>query len=308
MRESDSRGGRLVVMRRSAARREAAVGIALVLPTLALMTLLVGVPIVDAVTLSFKDLYLLRGLTATGFTGLSNYVRFFRDPNCLTYLRNTLVWVLGSVAGELIIGMAVALLLNRQSRARGILRGLILIPWLMPPVVVGVTWKWILDGQWGILNRIVTGAGILRNPIVWLADPRFMWPSIIMVDIWKNMPFAYVNLLAGLQMIPRELYEAAEIDGASKVRAFTSITLPMLKPVISVVVLLLTVWRANEFSLIWVLTQGGPGISSMTLAPLVYSTGFQYYRMSYASAIGVVLMAIMMLFMGIYVKRVRWDI
>jgi multiple sugar transport system permease protein len=150
--------------------------------------------------------------------------------------------------------------------------------------------------------------GIINEPIQWLADPKVIWLSVIIVSLWRHFPFWYVNLLAGLQVIPQELYEVAKIDGASALSAFWHITLPMLRPIIVVLFLLETIWRSNEFTTIWTLTQGGPGNATMTLAPLVYMQSFKFYRMGSASAIAVLLTAAMLVFTAIYLRRTALDI
>ena len=284
------------------------VGVALLVPALSLLVLFVLYPIGYAVWLSFQDLYLLRGIDSIKPFGFGNYVRFFSDPLWTKVTRNTVIWTFGSVAGEVTLGTILALLLNRPVPLRGLLRGIALLPWLMPPVVVAIVWKWILDGQWGILNLTLLNMGILQEPITWLADPRTIWPSILVISWWKSVPFAFINVLAGLQVISPEFYDAAQIDGASRWQRFRHVTLPLLRPVLTVLVLLMLIWRSHEFNLLWVLTQGGPGSDSTTLATMSYEVSFQYYRTSYGSTIGVLLMAVMLVFTFFYIRRVRFDV
>jgi multiple sugar transport system permease protein len=289
-------------------RPELLPGLLLLIPALGLLVVFIGYPIGYAIWLSFQDLYLLRGLDSLTPYGFGNYLRFFNDALWTKYVANTAIWTFGSVAGEVLIGTILALLLNRKMVLRGLLRGLVLLPWVMPPVVAAIVWKWILDGQWGILNYLLTSVGLLKEPIVWLTDPTTMWWSILMVSWWKSMPFAFVNILAGLQGVPGELYEAAELDGANRWNLFWHITLPLLRPVLTVLVLLMTIWRSHEFSLLWVLTQGGPGTDSTTIAILAYRTSFVFFRTSYGASMGVLLMLVILVFTVLYMRRVRFDV
>lgn len=217
------------------------------------------------------------------------------------------MWVAGTVLGELTIALGVALLLNRSFRGRGLIRGLILVPWVLSPVVAGVIWRWILDGQWGVLNHILMKVGLIAKPLQWLSDPNLVWISLIGVTIWKAFPFACVNILAALQVIPPELCEAAAIDGSNSWQAFKEVTFPLIKPVLTTVGLLLTIWRTNEFNMIWVMTQGGPGITTTTLSVHTYLQSFRYYRVSMGASIGVLLMIFLFFLTTIYVKRTQME-
>lgn len=302
-----------VRMRKEAVRKTSgkassqAQGWLLLLPTVFLLVLLVAYPIGFAFYLSTRDLYLLRDFTASTFIGLKNFIDFLSNPETLRYFGNTLLWVAGTTLGELAVALGVALLLNRSFRGRGLVRGLILVPWVLPPVVAGVIWRWILDGQWGVLNHVLMGLGVIAKPLQWLSDPTLVWVSLIGVTIWKAFPFACVNILAALQVIPPELYEAAAIDGSNTWEAFKGVTFPLIKPVLTTIGLLLTIWRTNEFNMIWVMTQGGPGTATTTLSVHTYVQSFQYYRVSLGASIGVLLMILLFFLTGIYVKRTRME-
>lgn len=289
-------------------RNQGVAGIILLVPAVALLVIFIAYPIGYAVWLSFQDLYLLRGLDSIQPFGLGNFRRFFTEATWLRYASNTAIWTFGSVAGEVALGTILALLLNRPLPLRGVLRGLVLLPWVMPPVVAAIVWKWILDGQWGILNYVLLNVGLLQRPVTWLTNSSTMWWSILVISWWKSTPFAFVNVLAGLQSIPAELYEAAQLDGASRWSQFWHITLPLLRPVLTVLILLMTIWRSHEFALLWVLTQGGPSEASTTMAILAYKTSFVFFRTSYGASIGVILMAVILIFTILYMRRVRFDI
>ena len=268
------------VQKASTKSRSQMQGWLLVLPTVILLVVLIAYPIGFAFYLSMQDLYLLRGFDTSKFVGLKNFIDFLSNPDTPRYFLNTFMWVAGTVLGELTIALGVALLLNRSFRGRGLIRGLILVPWVLSPVVAGVIWRWILDGQWGVLNHILMKVGLIAKPLQWLSDPNLVWISLIGVTIWKAFPFACVNILAALQVIPPELYEAAAIDGSNSWQAFKEVTFPLIKPVLTTVGLLLTIWRTNEFNMIWVMTQGGPGITTTTLSVHTYLQSFRYYRVS----------------------------
>ncbi len=301
-------GGRLHDLLTRATRSQAVVGIALLIPAFAFFITFILYPIAHAIWLSFQDLYLMRGIDSIEPYGFGNFRRFFADPRWTLYVRNTVIWTFGSVIGEVALGLLLALLLNRRIPFRPIWRGIVILPWLMPPVVVAIVWRWILDGEWGVLNYALMNLGVIESRISWLTNRNTMWISILMISWWKSIPFSFVNLLAGLQMIPSELYEAAIVDGASLWHRFRMITLPLLRPVLVVVTLLMTIWRSHDFNLLWALTRGGPAGQSTTLAILSYKVGFEFYRVAYGASIGVLLMAFMLMFTGVYMRRIRLDI
>ncbi len=288
-------------------RRETVQGYLYFLPVFLILGAVVGWPLIQAGWMSFSDLYLLKALRARNFVGLDNYIHFFEDPNASKFLINTAIFVVGGTAAQLTIGLILALLLNQRLVLRGFWRGLAIMPWAMPITVTALTWKWILDGQWGILNYVLVELGITDGYISWLSSPIWLWPSILMVDAWAGCPFMFVNLLSGLQGIPRDLYEAARIDGAGPWKAFWRITLPMLRPIIATLVLLSVIIHLRDFTTIWILTSGGPGIESTTLSPLVYVTSFRYFKMGYGAAIGMLLMLISLVFTIFYLRRVRFE-
>lgn len=293
-------GGRL-----GRGQRQALIGYLLTAPGLLGLVVLVGIPLVQGIRLGFTDRYILEPATGK-FIGLGNYATFVQNPLFWHYCTNTIIWVVGSLAGTFGLGMALALLLNRDLRFRGLYRAVALIPWVMPMVAAGLVWRWIFDGGYGVLNYSLVRLGVLPHYVTFLADLKFVWPSVLVVSWWKGYPFAYAVILAGLQVIPKELYEAAAIDGATGWKSFVHVTLPQLRPVLFVLVLLETVWTANEFTAIWVLTQGGPPPDvTMTLTQLVYVTTQQFDRTGYGAAIAGFLMVWMMLFTVFYIRRVR---
>jgi multiple sugar transport system permease protein len=288
--------------------REMMIGYLLLLPGLLGLAVFVVYPVITGVSLAFQSQYLLEP-EKNGWVGLANFAKFlFQDQKLGLYIGNTVRWVVGSVIGRITLGMILALLLNRDMPFRGIYRALALIPWVMPGVVAAIVWQWIYNANWGILNHVLKTFGLIQTNIVWLSDRKLIWPAILGVSIWGGYPFSYAFILAGLQVIPHDLYEAAIIDGANRWSSFRHITLPMLRPVLFVLLLLQTVWNANEFTAIWMLTKGGPADYTMTLAPLVYQTSFVFYRVGYGASIAVILSAVVLIFAIIYIRSVRSEI
>lgn len=288
--------------------QEVLIGYLLLLPGLVGLAFFVVYPMLSGIALAFQRKYLLEP-EKDAWIWFENFYKFlFENPKLGLYVGNTLIWVVGSVTGRVALGLVLALLLNREMRFRGIYRALALIPWVMPMVVAAIVWQWIFNANWGIANHILRSLGLIQKNIVWLSDRKFIWPAIILVSIWKGYPFAFAFLLAGLQVIPQDLYEAATIDGANRWTSFRHITLPMLRPQLFVILLLSIVWNANEFTAIWVLTKGGPADYTMTIAPLVYETSFMFYRMGYGAAIAVLLMVVVMSLAVIYIRTVRAEV
>jgi multiple sugar transport system permease protein len=294
--------------RRSRAwRRESLLGYLGLLPASVVLAFVVAWPLYEAVRMSLFEIYLLTGFLKETFVGVQNYVRFTRDPNAPTYLLNTLIYVVGGTAGQFVVALTLALILGRRIRFAAFWRGLAIIPWAMPITVTAMVWKWILNGQWGILNYVLVQVGILDAYVSWLSSPVWLWPSILLVNVWAGFPFMFINLLSGVQGIPRELYDAGRIDGGGAGALFWRITLPLLRPVIAALVLLSVIIHLREFATLWVLTSGGPGIRSTTLSPLVYVTSFRFFRLGYGAALGVILMSVSLIFTVLYLRRVRFE-
>jgi len=278
----------------------------LLLPALSVVALLYLYPLLDAIRLSFFKLYLLRSPTPK-FIGIKNFVKLWNNAEFRTSMVNSVYWVVGSNICHVVIGMGLALLMNQRFRFRGFCRGIFLIPWVTPIAVVGILWKWIYNPQWGVLNLTLMDIGILSKSVEWLSNAKTMWPSIIFCNAWKAYGFMYICFLSGLQNIPQELYDAAKIDGANALNRFRFVTLPALRPILTVVILLGIAWTYNDFNMVWLLTQGGPGYASMVYGPFVYKNAFQFYRFGYASAAGVVGFSLMLIFAIIYLRRMEVD-
>lgn len=261
-----------------------------VLPGILLLVLVLGFPAITSL------LYSIKAETAgeTAYT-LKHYAGLLKDPFFKTTFWNTVFFVSLSVLTHMLLGLAVALVLNTALPAKPFFRVIALLPWVVPDVVAGIIWKWMFDPLYGALNDILIKTNIIENPIEWLSNPKLAMFSVILVNLWRGFPFVMLILLAGLQSIPKDLYEAADIDGASKWGAFIYITIPGLRKMIVVALALDIVWEVRRFGLIQAMTQGGPGILTEVLSTYTYKQYFQFFRFEYASAISVVMTAVLLL-------------
>ena len=263
-------------------------------PAVLMLVLLLVFPLLQALVWSFR---------VKGGWGIGNYVTAIaRDEVLRLALWHTVVFSGVSTAAQYLIGLSIALLLNEHIPARGPMRVAFLIPWMFPAVVPGVVWRWMLDGQFGILNELLLRAGLIQEYVPWLADPRTALAGTIMANIWRGFPFMMVMLLAGLQAIPPELYEAASVDGANARQRFLHVTMLALTGVSYVVLLLGWIGSFMNFSIVQIMTNGGPANSSEVLATRIYKSAFLYMEPSYAAAIGILLLVFLMLPGAAYVR------
>ncbi|MFQ5896435.1 MAG: carbohydrate ABC transporter permease, partial [Nitrospinota bacterium] len=236
----------------------------LVIPAFAFIAIFALYPVGRTLWLSFHRHILVLPELGESFVGLANYRRLLQDPSALDSLAFTVGFVLLSTLLELLLGLGVALVLHRQFRGRGWVRAAALVPWALPTVVASQMWRFMLNDQYGLVNRLLFGTDVAAYP-AWLADPWGARAAILVADVWKTTPFAAILLLAGLQTIPEELYEAASVDGAGPWKRFFSVTLPMLRPALLVALLFRTIDAFRVFDLVFVMTQGGPGGATSVL-------------------------------------------
>jgi len=270
-------------------------------PSLLLVLLVVIFPVATGIATSFQELRLNRP-NRTGWVGLRHYADLFADPVFWGAIRNTLFWVVGGVVSQFALGLATALCLNRPLRGMRIARILILLPWIMPTVVAGNMWALMLDPRLGVINDLLMKLGIIPNSQAWLANAQTAFPTVLLVALWQGFPFFTLLLLAGLQGIPDDLYEAAAVDGANRRQQFLYITLPMLTPVIVTVVVLRVIGLVNSPDLIIILTGGGPGRTTEVLSSFAFQTAYSSFNFGYAGAISVVMLVILMVFTIVYVR------
>jgi multiple sugar transport system permease protein len=257
-------------------------------PALVAASVLVLWPVAQSVWMSLHNVIIYRPRTRP-FVGLNNYLHALTDPVFWDSLWHSLVWVVGAVSLQFLLGLITALLLNRSFAWRGIARALIVVPWALPSVIIGLIWTWMLDFNLGVLNNIGVKLGLLSHSVPWLAQPRTAMAGVILAIMWQGFPFFAVTLLAGLQAIPGELYEAAAIDGAGALAKFWHITLPGLAGVMATALLLRMIWVANSLDLILVMTGGGPGTATQTLPLHAFLTAWSGGDYGQGSALAVIL-------------------
>jgi multiple sugar transport system permease protein len=269
----------------------------LFLPALLAIGAILFYPVVQALWISVHNYYLPSMATVgTPFCGLANYRAISEAPEFWQALFFNGLYTVGSVAGLYLVSLAVALLLNDEFRGRGLFRSMAIVPWAVPYVVAALTWIWILDIQFGVLNSILLRTGLVDRAIPWLLSPFWAKISVILATLWKQFPFAAIMLLAGLQGIPRELYEAADVDGAGPLGRFRYVTIPGLHNVSLLVILLSSIQIFKLFTVIYLLTGGGPGRATETLVVQTYLEAFSTFDMGRASAIGVVTLFLTLIF------------
>jgi multiple sugar transport system permease protein len=273
-------------------------------PTLLILVTMLAFPTVYVLIVSLRDFKLTDPTAGNPFVGLENYRTLLSDPTFFAALGKSILFTVASVALSFIFGMAIALLLNRRDvRGTGLTRTVILVPLILTPLVIGATYRFMLERDNGIINEILAAIGLERIPF--LADTKWAMISVILVDVWQWTPFAVLVLLAGLESLPVEPFEAARMDGASRWAEFWYITLPLLAPVIAVVLLIRTMDAFREFDKIFIMTGGGPGTATETLPIFLYRSGFQDFNMGFSAATGVVMLVIVTLVSSLYVRRIH---
>lgn len=272
----------------------------LLLPAIAVVGVFAGFPLIRSVWFAFQDVSPFSG--ESDFVGLQNFIAVLTDPAFLPTLGRTAFWVLGAVSLQLIFGLGLALLLNNRFPLRGVYRGLIMVPWATPSVLIALMWKWILDPNSGIVNNALLGLGFIEKPIEFLSTNATALPTLIMIDVWQGVPLFAVMILAALQAVPGELREAAGIDGCGPFRVFRYVVLPVILPTILITVVLRLIWTANYIDLIFILTGGGPGNSSTTLALQSYVTTYKATDFGQGAAFAVVQSVILAIFVALYLR------
>ncbi|KSV71849.1 ABC transporter permease [Sinorhizobium sp. GW3] len=274
-------------------------------PALILIVTVMLVPLVLGVSYAFRDIQLLNPLSGA-YIGLDHFRALSEDQAFYRALRNTLWWTGASVFFQFVFGLILALLLDKPFYGRGLAQALVFLPWAVPSFLAGLNWAWLFNPVVGPLPHWLFGLGIMSEPNNILSDPQLaMWGPII-ANVWWGIPFFAITLLAALQAIPRDLYEAASIDGAGPVQRFLSITLPFLAPTIAITILLRTVWISNFADLIIVMTNGGPADRTQIVASYIFTQAFKRLDFGYASAIALVLLALLLAYSMLIVILRQW--
>lgn len=281
----------------AANKRETILGYLLLAPTVAVLLALSIYPLAYSIVVSLQN--------NEGAWALDNFARLFSDGFFLAALFHTFIYSAGALILEFLIGLGLAFLLNKQIRARGFLRSTLLVPMMLPTVVVGVVWRLMFNPTFGAINGTLKRFGVETEQLTWTASPKLALFSVIAVDVWQWTPFVFLVLLAGLQAIPQEPYEAALLDGSSSWQTFRHITLPLLKPAILVALLLRTMDLLRVFDQIFILTEGGPGFATETVSLYIYRTAFRFFNFGYAAAMSFVLLAVTNVISIFYIKLLQ---
>lgn len=272
------------------------------LPGLVILGALLSVPLYKVVEYSLYDNVIVE--RSPTFVGLDNYTSLLSDPGYWSAGFNTVLFTVGSVVGHMVVGIGLALLVNSDinPRVRTFFRSMLILPWIFTAVVVALNWQLLLN-PFGLINYILQWLGLVHEPLDWLGDPGLAMWSLLLISTWRGYPFIMVSFLSGLQTVPKELYEAAEIDGAGFWHQFWHVTLPQLKPVIYGVALLDLIWTFQLFPLVWLATGGGPGRATEVLSTLTFRLAFVDFEFSQAAAVAVSILVISAAFTLLYLRN-----
>ncbi|WP_020612379.1 carbohydrate ABC transporter permease [Sediminispirochaeta bajacaliforniensis] len=286
-------------------KKENGMGILLLLPALIALAALIIYPFCFAIKLSFHSqlIYEIKG----HFVGFANYLETFRDPDFWNATKLSMIWVFTTVVGQMVIGIIVALFLNEDFRGRGLARAFILLPFFMPMISITLMWRWLLNESYGIINSMLISAGLIDHTISWLGTPAKAFLINIIIGIWSYYPFVVINVLAGLQTIPKELYESAKMDGANFWTSFWYITMPSIKNVVGVVAMLRIIFMFKKFDQIYMLTGGGPGVATTTMPLYAYKYAFTGMQLGRGSAITLIIATIVSIVVFLYMKLSKMN-
>ncbi len=272
----------------------------LLLPSVLLIVGLVVTPFLQAFWFSFTDKHTVA--PDYEFVGLDNYISFFQQPDFPEAFKNSVVWTVGSVGIELVLGLYVALILQRHFKLRGVARAIVLFPYLIPTIVAVLVWRFMMHDLLGVVNYGLISIGLIRDPVLWFSNTDTAMMGVIIVGVWKFFPFVVIALLGILQSIPGETYEAAKVDGATMFQELWHITMPAILPVFLLTALLRTIWTGEKFDIIYLLTGGGPVNATTTLPIFVYREAFDHWRMGRASAVAMVTFAVLLVCTLVYLR------
>ena len=283
-------------------RRELWLPALFIAPAVAVLLALSIYPLLYSITISLQQ------ETSAGVVWtFRNFTRLFSDHFFLTAMGHTFVYAGVALACEFVLGLGLALLLNSRIRGRSVFRASLLVPMMFPTVVVGVVWRLMLNPNFGAINGTLKQFGVNTENLTWTASPKLAMLSVIAVDVWQWTPFVFLVLLAGLQAIPQEPYEAALIDGSSRWQTFWHVTFPLLKPAILIVLLLRTMDLLRVFDQIFILTEGGPGFATETISLYIYRNAFRFFDFGYAAAMSFVLLALTNVISALYIRLLQAE-
>jgi ABC-type sugar transport systems, permease components len=274
----------------------------MILPAMIFLAVLIAYPLGKVIHDSVFFTHLINK-SMTGFAGLANFQKVVGDEHFAEATKNTVLWTVFSVLGEYVMGMLTAVLLNQQFKGRALFRTFVFIPWLVPIIVAGMTWDWMLNPSFGIINYLLVHLNVVKAPIDFLGDVKYAMSTVIFVNIWRSFPYYTISFLSAMQSIPGELNEAAAIDGAGMFKRFFKVTLPQLRSVSLVIVFMHIIWTAINFDFIWVMTQGGPNYATETLPLMIYRYSMQKFDVGAASALSTMMFAFMTILFVFYYRQ-----
>lgn len=282
------------------------VGVVFIVPFLITAAVFMVYPIAEAIRLAFVNYNPLRP-DASFYVGLANFQYVFDDPLFWQSMWQATVWTLLSTLFQTVLGVGIALLLHQAIFGIALFRGLLLFPYIVPTVVIALIWRWIFNPDIGVVNYGLQASGIIDAPIYWLSTPTMAMASTIMLNVWKYTPFVVIVVLARLQTVPLELYDAAKVDGAGAIRRFLDVTLPQLREVLVVVIVFRMIWTFNKFEEIYLLTKGGPGTSTFNLAIYSFEQSMANLKLGAGAATGVVMMVILFVGSIVYLRVAGFE-
>lgn len=287
-------------------RRDAALAYLLIAPSVLAVAVFVAGPAADVVGLSLTRFVMGQ---ARGFGGFENFRALAVDPLFWDVMGNTALWVFGGAGGAALLGLAVAQALAADTRATRWVRAVILIPWILPDVVAAMAWRWMLHGQVGVVNDVLVRLGALAEGIPWLGRPDLVMPTLVGVMIWRKVPLAALVLCAAIRSVPAELHEAARIDGAGAWSRFRFVTFPHIAFSFTAIVVILLIWTTADFTIVWVMTRGGPANASHIISTYIYQLAFEFFNWGVAAALGVINLVFLSVLVGAYlvVARTSWS-
>lgn len=277
-----------------------------VLPAMVIVGALLIYPIFSSLYYSMTTKHLIRPVY--DFIGLANYQDVLTDPDFFVAFLHSIIWTIASLAGQIFIGFTAALCVNRVKHLKGVYRTLMIIPWAFPSIVIALSWKWILNGVSGFLPNLLVNLGICSELPQFLSDSSMVFITLVLINIWFGAPMIMINVLSALQTIPQDQYEAAQIDGASKGQQFWHITVPHIKVVVGLLVVLRTIWIFNNFDIIYLLTGGGPADKTMTVPIYAYNMGWGTKMLGKSSAVTILLLLFLLLVCFVYFGIIaKWE-
>lgn len=287
--------------------RDRIITIQFILPSIVIMSVFILFPIFKSIVMAFQEWRLTSASTSHPFEGLDNIREVITLQHFPTMMKNTLIYTFFSVIGKMVIGLGVAVLLNREFVGRSFVRGLMLIPWAMPVVVVTNVFRIALDPDYGLLNVLLSSLPFVYGPIEFFSNKILALGTVITIGIWKNFPFVALMLLAILQSVPQDYYDAASIDGANFISQFRHITWPLIKPIWNTLMILQILWTIKEFELIFLITQGGPSNGTNIIGIDIYLNAFRFYKVGVANAEGLLLLVFCLIFATVYFRNLNKE-